>query len=304
MLRRCVLVLAMSGALAAYPAQAGFGEALSNVISSLVHAIIGEREEAKRTREAQRATSQPAPQTLDGNWRQVTTAAIVPESYETGSIPPHNRVVIDPGAMNEGRETQGPRAWQAMCNRKPELCAERSLQAYTDPVIRLIPKEQRAYAHRQVVVDLNPEMRRELEAVNLIVNKMVREQPDRGDDFWELNIVQGDCEDFALLKQQVLVRLGWPRSSVLIGVVEGDVYPYHAVLIVRTRQGDFVLDNLTDRVVDWKDTVYSWVIRESAADVTKWVRIEAADAAKIAKGQISEEQLAAGSIWRQRTVAQ
>jgi predicted transglutaminase-like cysteine proteinase len=44
----------------------------------------------------------------------------------------------------------------------------------------------------------------------------------------------------------------------------------HAVLMVRTDFGDFILDNKRDAVLPWQETGYRYVKRE-AADSTEWV---------------------------------
>ena len=51
----------------------------------------------------------------------------------------------------------------------------------------------------------------------------------------------------------------------------------HAVLTVRTNRGDFVLDNLTTKVMLWKDTPYTYLKRQSARHAGHWVSIEMPD---------------------------
>ena len=84
---------------------------------------------------------------------------------------------------------------------------------------------------------------------------------------------RADCEDYVLVKQARLLKAGWPRESLLIGVVVGEESPFHAVLIVRTTKGELVLDNMTDEVREWSKTGYKWVIRQSAEYPERWVRI-------------------------------
>ena len=69
------------------------------------------------------------------------------------------------------------------------------------------------------------------------------------------------------------MKAGWPREALLIGVVVGEESPFHAVLIVRTSKGEFVLDNMTDEIRDWRDTGYTWVIRQSTKSPERWVQI-------------------------------
>jgi predicted transglutaminase-like cysteine proteinase len=46
----------------------------------------------------------------------------------------------------------------------------------------------------------------------------------------------------------------------------------HAVMMVRTSRGDFVLDNKRDLVLTWEQTPYTYVKRESQAGVG-WVSL-------------------------------
>gem|GEM_PF-4272046 len=71
---------------------------------------------------------------------------------------------------------------------------------------------------------------------------------------------KGDCEDFALQKQKDLIEAGFPPESVLLAYTDSDnsllaIPKTHAVLIVRTNLGDFVLDNDVgaSEVMHWQD---------------------------------------------------
>ena len=52
------------------------------------------------------------------------------------------------------------------------------------------------------------------------------------------------------MKRKRLMARGWPTSSLLITVVRDEMGEGHAVLTVRTMQGDFILDNKVDEVHD------------------------------------------------------
>ena len=47
----------------------------------------------------------------------------------------------------------------------------------------------------------------------------------------------------------------------------------HAVLMVRTDRGDFILDNQDSTVRDWKDSPYHFLKRQSQANAGQWVGI-------------------------------
>lgn len=92
-------------------------------------------------------------------------------------------------------------------------------------------------------------------------------------EYWSYPETEGDCEDYVLLKQYMLERAGFKRSALLITVVRQPNGDGHAVLTVRTDKGDFILDNLEDGVLDWKQTHYRYLKRQSEANSAKWVGI-------------------------------
>lgn len=52
----------------------------------------------------------------------------------------------------------------------------------------------------------------------------------------------------------------------------------HAVLTVRTDIGDVILDNLTDLVMNWDETDYNFLKRQSSTHTGRWVTIREGDA--------------------------
>ena len=82
----------------------------------------------------------------------------------------------------------------------------------------------------------------------------------------------GDCEDYQLLKRKLLVEAGFPRRAMRMTVVIDEKNEGHAVLMVRTDRGDFILDNKTDAVLPWFQTGYVFVKRESQ-DAIAWVSL-------------------------------
>lgn len=113
---------------------------------------------------------------------------------------------------------------------------------------------------------------RDLAEVNIRVNNAITPQHDSA-DLWSPNAMAGDCEDFALTKRQRLIDLGWAPSQLLIAVVDDPSQGAHAVLIARTDQGDLVLDNLTDEILPWADTRFTFVSRQSAKLPAMWVKL-------------------------------
>ncbi len=78
------------------------------------------------------------------------------------------------------------------------------------------------------------------------------------DEVWAYPVDAGDCEDFVLLKRKLLIEKGFPVNTLLITVVRKPDGEGHAVLTVRTAQGDYILDNLNNDVKLWNDTPYHY----------------------------------------------
>ncbi|MEL7047441.1 MAG: transglutaminase-like cysteine peptidase [Pseudomonadota bacterium] len=125
-----------------------------------------------------------------------------------------------------------------------------------------------------------PERLVELDRVNRFVNDRIKPRTDTEiygvSEYWTLPSTVGDCEDYALLKRQLLVERGWPPSSLLMTVVRDEVGDGHAILTARTAQGDFVLDNKIADVRIWNATPYEFVMRQSYVNPMTWVSLDAA----------------------------
>jgi predicted transglutaminase-like cysteine proteinase len=118
---------------------------------------------------------------------------------------------------------------------------------------------------------------RSLNEINMAVNRTIVPATDivfyGSEELWTLPGGYGDCEDYVLLKRKRLVESGWPTGSLLVTVVFDEVGDGHAVLLVRTDRGDFVLDNKTDAISAWYDTAYRFVKRQSVSDPNRWVSV-------------------------------
>ena len=150
------------------------------------------------------------------------------------------------------------------CNRDPKECREGNLE------------EMRRAGIGAALV--------ELDRVNRQVNAEIIPMTDQAqygiEDYWTIPVSgRGDCEDYALLKRQRLMRAGWPASALLMTVVFDERNEGHAVLTARTSQGDFVLDNKVEAVKLWAQTPYHYVMRQSYIDPKVWVSLDPSDAA-------------------------
>lgn len=108
-----------------------------------------------------------------------------------------------------------------------------------------------------------------LQAVNNAVNRSIRPATDRNGDIWQLNVTSGDCEDYVLAKREALASAGFPRSSLRIAAVMTPSGVPHAILVVRTSQGDLVLDNLTSKIKPADEAGMFWVAM-TKADGRTW----------------------------------
>ena len=119
---------------------------------------------------------------------------------------------------------------------------------------------------------------KDLERINQYVNTHIKPMTDM--EHW--GVVErwnypddgyGDCEDYVLQKRRMLVQAGWPREALLITVVRDKHGDGHAVLTVKTDQGEYILDNQNDQILSWADTGYRFVKRQSQSDPNVWVSL-------------------------------
>lgn len=87
---------------------------------------------------------------------------------------------------------------------------------------------------------------------------------------WSFPTSHGDCEDFVLMKRHMLIEKGWPASSLLITVVRQPNGEGHAVLMARTDRGDFILDNLNQKIEIWHETEYTYLKRQMPSHTGRW----------------------------------
>lgn len=133
-------------------------------------------------------------------------------------------------------------------------------------------------SYKAVVVKLDEARWNQLIAINADVNRRVRPMTD--DDLfgkvehWSYPVNgYGDCEEYVLEKQRVLIEAGWPKSALLITVAKDMDNAGHAVLTVRTDHGDMILDNQIEAVLPWYSTPYRYIKRQSARSPVQWTGI-------------------------------
>lgn len=176
--------------------------------------------------------------------------------------------------LAEAERVYAPRGFQNLCASRPEFCVN---QRVSSEVTQVLSALSHSYGMRAITPDapeLTDERMRTLQRVNLTVNTSIQPVEDSNGDTWSFSAMYGDCEEYVLMKREVLAQLGWPRSAMRISVVRGaGDYPYHAVLVVTTRGGDFVLDNLVDDVTRVEHSPYEFVVSQSFQRPGAWVRV-------------------------------
>ncbi|WP_170844625.1 transglutaminase-like cysteine peptidase [Aliiruegeria lutimaris] len=117
-----------------------------------------------------------------------------------------------------------------------------------------------------------------ISAVNRKINRSTREISDdaqyRREDHWALPSRRGgDCEDFALLKKRELIGMGYAPDRLLLTTVLDRAGRPHAVLVARTENGDFVVDNLRDTIKPWNKTGYTFLRMQDPSAPHRWVSL-------------------------------
>lgn len=162
-------------------------------------------------------------------------------------------------SMETGQQVAAPFGYVGFCVRNPDECA-----GGTD-----MPKD----------IAMTPEKWEELTRVNEYVNASIPQISDAmlydREEWWAYPDSRGgDCEDFALAKQKLLIERGWAPENLLIAVVREWNGDGHAVLVVKTDRGEFVLDNKNWEVVAWQDAPYQWIKRQSRERPYIWVNLD------------------------------
>ena len=115
-------------------------------------------------------------------------------------------------------------------------------------------------------------------AVNRAANAAIRPVSDQVQygvpERWALPTARGgDCEDYALFKKRELIGAGISPDRLLLTTVLDRQTKSHAVLVLRTEMGDFVLDNVHDRVLPWDRTGYVFLRMQNPERPAGWVSV-------------------------------
>lgn len=187
-------------------------------------------------------------------------AALPAQAQATGAIP------VATAPADASGDARAPYAWSDLCRRSPAECRVDLREADR---VEMTPKLWK------MILAVNSRVNREIEAVTDEEHWGVVDRWDLPEDG------KGDCEDFALLKRKRLAEAGVPRRAMPMTVVIDEENAGHAVLMIRTDRGDFILDNKRNAVLPWSQTGYVYVKRESQLR-TGWTSLGGAQTSTVA----------------------
>ncbi len=182
-------------------------------------------------------------------------AALAPAAAQTYASLPKDTAI---GRVESNGAARPVQAWVKFCERYAGECDVNPAEPAT--------------------VTLTSRTMRVLNTVNRKVNAAIKPKTDMEHfgivDRWDLpDDGYGDCEDYQLLKRKILIEQhGLPRRALRMTVVIDELGEGHAVLMVRTDEGDLVLDNKRSAVLPWHETGYVFVKREGQ-DGRDWVSL-------------------------------
>jgi predicted transglutaminase-like cysteine proteinase len=174
------------------------------------------------------------------------TAAAAQAQTRTGSILPSITQPVT--KVGNAKPILG---WIRFCAQNPAECA-------VDPA-------------EPATIELTAKDWQTLNRINQQVNASIKAKTD--EDHWGVEDVwdfaedgYGDCEDYQLIKRKRLVEAGFPRRALRMTVVIDEEGAGHAVMMVRTTRGDFILDNKRNAILPWHKTGYAYIKREGDED--------------------------------------
>lgn len=118
------------------------------------------------------------------------------------------------------------------------------------------------------VIEWSSDLEADLQMISLEVNREVKFVLDpeqyQKEEYWNYPTSgAGDCEDNALEKRRRLVEMGYPRAALrMTTAFHREQFYAHALLLVETSRGTFVLDQDRDVVELWHQTPYMMEARE------------------------------------------
>lgn len=188
-------------------------------------------------------------------------ASLATVAYLMAATPP------DSSPADAQTQTTIPMGWLKFCRNEPKDCLQQNT--------------------RLTHIHLSSKSIAIINRVNRWVNSAIQPRSDQRqwgvEDLWSYpDNGEGDCEDYVLLKRRMLLEEDFPAPSLLITIVRNRKGEGHAILMVRTDRGDFVLDNLSDEMLPWSKADYHFIKRQSESNPNIWLKLkDAPDEEKI-----------------------
>ena len=214
--------------------------------------------------------------TLSWSHKSDEAAVVVPVSAESTHAPSIQYDI--PNEPYDWAHVHVPAPAQPAANTSMQASVQASVQAEN---VRNGGGQRSDYLR----IEMNARNANIIRQANDEVNRIMRGATDwevyHVADYWNapplVRGVRGDCEDFALEKRRLLIENGIPAAALSIAVVKTRLGEDHAVLIVSTTQGDYVLDNLQYDVRSWRKAGYTWISRQDPGDDLGWVSLAPAN---------------------------
>ena len=138
------------------------------------------------------------------------------------------------------------------------------------------PADCKSDPTQAALIELNDQTLELMNRVNQDVNAAIA-PVDKMNDGWAIAPAAGDCNDYAVTKRHELLQSGLPARALRLAVVKTTSGIGHLVLVVASRTGYFVLDNLTGTIRPWQNTEYHWLKIQSSDDPQYWYGIKVSE---------------------------
>lgn len=103
------------------------------------------------------------------------------------------------------------------------------------------------------------------------MNERIKPRSEKTDT-WSIWPEYGDCDDYALTKRAELVKADIPSGALRMAICKTEKGEGHAVLIVVTDKGEYVLDNRRNDIRKRSATGYKWIAM-ATEDPNKWIKL-------------------------------
>ncbi len=160
------------------------------------------------------------------------------------------------GRMREIAAMAPPAGFVSFCMREPAQCRDgrRRLLHFDDRLLHTLSR------------------------VNDDVNKSTEWVDDethygRKEYFAIISDGKGDCDDMVVTKRAMLHDKGLPLHDLRIAIALTPKGERHAVLVVTTDRGDYVLDSIDPAIRRFDEVRYAWIERQNGSAMG-WAKVE------------------------------